>query len=396
MALTDKQLKAIIQQKSIAKAYELQDGQGLTARVSTVSSIVFVYRCRINGSQKRYIIGKYPIISLKQARTIHKKMLELRELGRDPAIALHGDKDIVTVDDCLDLWLRDHVVSLSPNTRVLYESVAKNHIYGKLPQKSIGQISAREWTVWLDQIAESNPKMANSVFSKMRACLNYCKTKFLIENTKFDLLRQANVGKSSEKGERFLDFDELATVWIAIERSKAGTSTKNLHLLIILMGCRLSELRLSRRSHFDLKNGVWTVPPEISKTRKAIRRPIPKRARVFLERLMNIYDDVLFPGAHNDIPITLSACNRYIRRLRAQIKLPHWRTHDFRRSISTLCSEQGTPPHVVEKMLGHDLGGVFSIYNKHDWLKEQEKAYDRFEHRLMEEVQLQLKSRAQN
>ncbi|MGR5167185.1 hypothetical protein ACPV5L_08230 [Vibrio astriarenae] len=42
MALTDKQLKAIIQQKSIAKAYELQDGQGLTARVSTVSFIVAV------------------------------------------------------------------------------------------------------------------------------------------------------------------------------------------------------------------------------------------------------------------------------------------------------------------------------------------------------------------
>lgn len=33
-------------------------------------------------------------------------------------------------------------------------------------------------------------------------------------------------------------------------------------------------------------------------------------------------------------------------------------------------------PHVTEKMLGHELGGVMAVYNKHDWLVEQKEAYE--------------------
>ena len=49
--------------------------------------------------------------------------------------------------------------------------------------------------------------------------------------------------------------------------------------------------------------------------------------------------------------------------------------HDFRRTISTRLSENKVHPHVTENMLGHVLGGVMAIYNKHDWLDEQREAY---------------------
>jgi len=32
-------------------------------------------------------------------------------------------------------------------------------------------------------------------------------------------------------------------------------------------------------------------------------------------------------------------------------------------------------PHVTEKMLGHELGGILVTYNKHDWIDEQREAY---------------------
>ena len=50
--------------------------------------------------------------------------------------------------------------------------------------------------------------------------------------------------------------------------------------------------------------------------------------------------------------------------------------HDFRRTISTRLSEQGILPHVTEKMLGHELGGVMAVYNKHDWINDQLEAYE--------------------
>ncbi len=43
-------------------------------------------------------------------------------------------------------------------------------------------------------------------------------------------------------------------------------------------------------------------------------------------------------------------------------------------------------PHVVEKMLGHELGGVLAIYNKHDWLDEQLVAYNLYADSVMKSV----------
>lgn len=40
-------------------------------------------------------------------------------------------------------------------------------------------------------------------------------------------------------------------------------------------------------------------------------------------------------------------------------------------------------PHVTEKMLGHVLGGVMAVYNKHDWLDEQAAAYQMWTEKLL-------------
>ncbi|MEC6814450.1 tyrosine-type recombinase/integrase [Photobacterium toruni] len=72
----------------------------------------------------------------------------------------------------------------------------------------------------------------------------------------------------------------------------------------------------------------------------------------------------------------ISAANRYIRYIRDGLPIEDWRTHDFRRSLSTSASELGVMPHVVEKMLGHELGGILAVYNKHDWLKDQLERYE--------------------
>ncbi|WP_237333582.1 Arm DNA-binding domain-containing protein, partial [Vibrio anguillarum] len=100
--ITDKQLKAIERLNSYDGPPEINDGEGLIAKISPKANITFQYRCRYNGQSKRIRIGKYPRISLKQARQIHKRMLELKEEGRNPEIALTGETDFVTLKQCLD------------------------------------------------------------------------------------------------------------------------------------------------------------------------------------------------------------------------------------------------------------------------------------------------------
>ncbi|MGF1684963.1 tyrosine-type recombinase/integrase [Photobacterium minamisatsumaniensis] len=106
--------------------------------------------------------------------------------------------------------------------------------------------------------------------------------------------------------------------------------------------------------------------------------------RVMESRFIQKKDDVLFPEQNLNTPITISAANRYIRRIRANLPLEEWRTHDFRRSLSTGASELGVMPHVVEKMLGHELGGILAVYNKHDWLDEQFEGYELYAKKLFD------------
>jgi len=185
-----------------------------------------------------------------------------------------------------------------------------------------------------------------------------------------------DVGVQAETGSRVLTYTELAQIWIAIERSRAATSNKLLHQMLMLWGARVSELRLSERREFDLTDWVWTDPKEHSKMHNVIRRPIFEQIKPLLEKAMNTYDQVLFSGADTCAPITIAAANRYIQRIRESMDIGYWRAHDFRRTLVTRLSEEGIAPHVTKRMLGHELAGVMAGYNKHDWIEDQRKAYE--------------------
>ena len=73
--------------------------------------------------------------------------------------------------------------------------------------------------------------------------------------------------------------------------------------------------------------------------------------------------------------MTTHSINRFVQRMNNHLKFEPFVPHDFRRTISTRLSENKVHPHVTENMLGHVLGGVMAIYNKHDWLDEQREAY---------------------
>ena len=54
--------------------------------------------------------------------------------------------------------------------------------------------------------------------------------------------------------------------------------------------------------------------------------------------------------------------------------LPHFTTHDFRRTARTHLAALGVDPHVAERCLNHKLKGVEGIYNRHDYFAERNAA----------------------
>ncbi|QLH63217.1 site-specific integrase [Serratia symbiotica] len=284
---------------------------------------------------------------------------------------------MVTVKDCLEYWKKNYVdVSLRENSRELYKSTVIKRLSDVFEGRPVADITVKQWVDLFTQEERKNSRRARQLLVQLRSAMGWCIRRHFIPDCAVMRVEPRDVGSRSETGDRTLTYYELSDIWVAIERSRASTSNKLLHQMLMLWGARLSELRLSERHEFDMREMVWTVPKEHSKTGREIRRPIFAHIEPLLEKAMLTYDKVLFPGNLITEPLTIAAANRYIKRIREGLELGYWRAHDFRRSLVTRLSEAGVAPHITERMLGHELGGVMAVYNKHDWIEGQKEGYE--------------------
>ncbi|ULH09624.1 site-specific integrase [Serratia marcescens] len=393
MALSDTKLRSL-HGKPYSGSPEVSDADGLSARISPKGVINFQYRYRWHGKAQRLGIGRYPAVALKEARAITSELRILYDRGGDPRQYFDKSGDIgnrASVKDCLNYWKENYVdVSLRENTRELYKSTVIKRLSDAFEGRPVAEITVKQWVDLFTQEERENSRRARQLLVQLRSAMGWCIRRHLIPDCSVMKVEPRDVGSRSETGDRILTYFELAEIWIAIERSRASTSNKLLHQMLMLWGARLSELRLCERHEFDLREMLWTVPKEHSKTGKEIRRPIFKQIEPLLEKAMLTYDKVLFPGNLITEPLTISAANRYIKRIREGLDIGYWRAHDFRRTLVTRLSEEGVAPHITERMLGHELGGVMAVYNKHDWIEGQKEGYEIHADKLFWHVKKQL------
>lgn len=361
---------------------ELPDREGLVARVGRSGKISWVFRYRFNGKHKRITFGSYPAVSLKKAKEKAVSYIGALEQGDDPKYA-QEDKRYTSIEDCRDTWLDNYVSGLKETTQRNYRSIAGKYFINSRFPHDVQKARFEYWLAFFDGIAKESSKVnSGSVLKTTKSMLRFCMARGLISSSRvFDIELRA-VGISAKTGQRVLSLSEVGRLWLTVEKSIAKPSMKICTKLLMIYGARQSEVRQAMRSEFDLKQGTWTVPAERSKTNKAIRRPIPEKAKALIIELDAIYGDkgYLIKGLHPNTCATAHAVNRFVKRcwgkMSSEQKTQEFTPHDFRRTLSTRLSERNILPHVTEKMLGHELGGVMAVYNKHDWIEEQRAAYE--------------------
>ena len=86
MPLTDRQIKNA---KPADKAYKLADGGGLYLQVTPAGGKLWRLKYRVGGKEKLLSIGKYPLISLLEAREAAESARRLLAAGQDPGDPLN-------------------------------------------------------------------------------------------------------------------------------------------------------------------------------------------------------------------------------------------------------------------------------------------------------------------
>lgn len=389
MALSDSWLRNNYG-KETGKVIVKADRDGLSARVSAKGKIAFQYRYRWNGKQERVDIGTYPATSLKDAR---EEVIRLRgelEANKNPRlqkkIARKEAYTAATVETIINTWYKKYCVDLKKNHAEIYRSF-EIYLFPRLGQYPHDDTTLHVWLEVLEPLAKKVPAIAERILINTKQAHKWAYRRQLTKSQPLRDINLIDLGIRKKSRDRVLSDDELITIFRAMRASRIHIKYQILVKLCLLFACRSGELVFAERAHFDLINNVWTIPPEFHKTGmasgKAIVRPIIPEAAVMIEELfkLNASSRFLISKENKDKAVgraTLSNLPEYIikaAKRHLNTELGHWTLHDLRRTARTNFSKL-TEPHIAEIMLGHQLPGVWQVYDKSDYIEAQKRAYE--------------------
>lgn len=156
--------------------------------------------------------------------------------------------------------------------------------------------------------------------------------------------------------------------------------TKSAIKLLLLTGARTAELRLAKWSEFDLEKSLWVIPAEHCKGGAVVKIHLSSQAKTILNELKEVCDTgYVIYGADSNQSLSENALTRAISRIQERVGIPHWTTHDLRRTFATQLGETlRIDPVVIEKCLGHKMPRIMATYNKNEMLPERKDALNRW------------------
>lgn len=383
--LTDKKLKSLFGVER-DKPIKIADGAGLMIRVTIKGVVSWLFKYRLGGRETEALVitlGRYPDMSLKQAREMRDRCRSWLAEGKDPRLQLNltiaATLKPVTVKEALQYWIDQYAIDNRANVD-RHKAQLEKHIYPHIGSMALSDCETRYWLQCFDRMKKVTPVAAGYVFQMCKQALKYCRVRRYAVSNALDDLTISDVGKKQSKRSRVLTDRELRDLWLEVDSKRLLPYYRNMLRLLLVFGARTHEVRLSTCEEWDLEARLWTVPKENSKTGEKIIRPIPDALYGWIEILkkQNEKQGYLLGGIKDSSAV--SQIGRAIWK-----RLNHheaWTLHDLRRTFSTGMNDMGIAPHIVELLLGHALPGIMAIYNRSQYLPEKLDALNKWMERL--------------
>jgi integrase len=313
------------------------------------------------GKRCRLTFGTYPLISLSVARTRADEAKAAVASGTDPRFAATE-----TLQHVCELYMaRDGAKLRSARWR---KSALERHVYPVLGSRPIAEIRRSEIVRLLDRIEEeSGPVMATQTLAVIRKVMNWHASRS--DDFLSPIVRgMARTRPSARARDRILSDDELRKVW----RTAEGCGVYGSYLrFLLLTAARRTEV--AGMTWAEINGGDWTLPAARNKTKLDLVRPLARVAQDIVEKLPKGGG---FVWSANGGGRAISDFGGFKRELDAASGVKGWRLHDLRRTARSLMSRAGVPSDHAERCLGHVIGGVRGVYDRHEYHAEKRRAFE--------------------
>jgi integrase len=242
-------------------------------------------------------------------------------------------------------------------------------VYPKLGTRQIGDIKRSEIVRLLDHIEdERGPVMADRTLAYLRRVFTWHAGRS--DDFRSPIVRGMARTKPAERaGDRILSDDEIKAVWAAA--GNMNNAFGPLVRFILLTAARRNEAAHMRRSEWA--GDTWTIPAVRNKGKRDHVVPLSKTAQAILSALP-VIGEGRFVFSH-DGKRPVGGFSKFKAKLEKVSGVTRWGLHDLRRTARSLMSRAGVNSDIAERCLGHVIGGVRGVYDRHEYLEEKRLAF---------------------
>ena len=377
--------------KAKDKPYKLADGGGLYLLVNTDGAKYWRMDYRFNNVRRTLAFGKYPLVSLADARDKRTAAKKLLENGIDPSqdkkekARVAAEKDANTFEKLAREWHANRLPTWSEVTARDTIRRLELDIFPEIGQMPIGSIKHQHMIAALRKIeARGAHEIAHQLKTTCARVFSYA-NQHGIENINpaadmRDVLKPVRPGHFAA-----ITADELPAFLDAMNKNDARLykPTRTALRLMMLLFVRTSELIETPWSEINLETGEWIIPWQRMKRGKLTVNPDKTdhhvcMSRQALELLRELHaltggNKWVFPNQRDPgKPMSNGAILMALKRMGYQNKMTG---HGFRAlAMSTIKEHLGYRHETVDRQLAHaQKDKVAAAYDRAMFLTERKK-----------------------
>ena len=327
---------------------------GLTLCVRPSGDRTFYFYKWAKGRPMQIPLGKFPEMSVENARTATAKMVGQLAAGIDIAVARQAERHEQTVAGLFNYWLDNHAKlhkkTWSEDERQ-YNTMMKHWASRKLSSIKKSDVQALH-----TKIGEKHGHYAaNRLLALVRAMFNKASDMgFRGENPAKGVKKFREV-----KRDRFLGREELPAFFRSL-LAEPNETLRDFFLVCLLTGARRANVQTMRWEEIDLQGGYWRIPD--TKSGEPVVVPLSNPALAILHTRHSAANGSPWVFTSYGRTGHLVAPKAAWKRILDRAGLKDVRIHDLRRSLGSWQAMGGSSLPIIGKSLGHKQASTTMIY----------------------------------
>jgi len=357
-----------------AKQYKLTDGGGHYLLVTPAGGKLWRFKFRVHGKEKLLAFGKYPEVTLAEARRKREGARKELSGGIDPAALKARERIVaqVSMANSFALMAAEYIQKAEREDRA--EATLNklrwlaDQLRPEIGMRPVSAIEPPEILAALRRLEKAgNLETARRVRSFASRVFRYAVQTGRAKTDPAALLQGAIATPKVKHHAAILSPARLGDLLRAIETYSGQPATLLALKLAPHVFVRPGELRQAEWGEIDFDAAVWRIPAVRTKTRREHALPLSRQAKEILEqaRILSGHRLHVFPATGT--PGRALSENTIVAALRRMDFGPdEMSAHGFRATASTLLNESAKwHPDAIERALAHkDTDTVRAAYHR--------------------------------